>query len=77
MSHMKEDMELWEFDFASIAKATDNFASYNKLGEGGFGPVYKVIFWHSAEFKSGFLFIQTNSKRSITEYIGRGARNCS
>ncbi|KDO74334.1 hypothetical protein CISIN_1g003832mg [Citrus sinensis] len=41
MSHMKEDMELWEFDFASIAKATDNFASYNKLGEGGFGPVYK------------------------------------
>ncbi|KAL9457170.1 hypothetical protein AB3S75_006250 [Citrus x aurantiifolia] len=41
MSHMKEDMELREFDFASIAKATDNFASYNKLGKCGFGPVYK------------------------------------
>lgn len=38
-----EDMELWEFDFASLAKATGNFSSDSKLGEGGFGPVYKVI----------------------------------
>ena len=53
-------MELWEFDFASIAKATDNFSSYNKLGEGRFGPVYKVILWHSVEIKSGFPFILTN-----------------
>ncbi|XP_031276354.1 G-type lectin S-receptor-like serine/threonine-protein kinase At4g27290 [Pistacia vera] len=37
----KEDMELWVFDIASIAKATDNFSSNNKLGQGGFGPVYK------------------------------------
>lgn len=39
----KEDMELWEFDFSSLAKATGNFSSDSKLGEGGFGPVYKVI----------------------------------
>ncbi|KAJ3705344.1 hypothetical protein LUZ61_009049 [Rhynchospora tenuis] len=31
------------FDFNQIAKATDNFSSYNKLGEGGFGPVYKGV----------------------------------
>lgn len=29
----KEDMELWEFDFATLAKAAGNFLSYNKLGE--------------------------------------------
>uniref|UniRef100_A0A2N9GAZ3 Receptor-like serine/threonine-protein kinase n=1 Tax=Fagus sylvatica TaxID=28930 RepID=A0A2N9GAZ3_FAGSY len=37
----KEDMELPIFDLATIAKATNNFSSNNKLGEGGFGPVYK------------------------------------
>ncbi|PIN04206.1 Serine/threonine protein kinase [Handroanthus impetiginosus] len=29
------------FTFAQIAAATNNFSSENKLGEGGFGPVYK------------------------------------
>lgn len=37
-----EDMELPTFDLAAIIKATDNFSVNNKLGEGGFGPVYKV-----------------------------------
>ncbi|XP_048425688.1 G-type lectin S-receptor-like serine/threonine-protein kinase At4g27290 [Pyrus x bretschneideri] len=36
-----EEMELPLFDLTTIAKATDNFSSCNKLGEGGFGPVYK------------------------------------
>ncbi|CAK8564582.1 unnamed protein product [Lathyrus sativus] len=31
------------FDFSTITKATDNFSNRNKLGEGGFGPVYKGI----------------------------------
>jgi hypothetical protein len=30
------------FSFASVSIATDNFSTANKLGEGGFGPVYKV-----------------------------------
>jgi hypothetical protein len=38
----KEDMELPIFDLSTIAHATDNFSSRNKLGEGGFGPVFKV-----------------------------------
>ena len=38
----KEDMELPIFDLTVISNATDNFASSNKLGEGGFGSVYKV-----------------------------------
>ncbi|KAK9937573.1 hypothetical protein M0R45_014352 [Rubus argutus] len=37
----KEDMELPLFDLTAIAHATDDFSSSNKLGEGGFGPVYK------------------------------------
>lgn len=30
------------FSFSTILKATDHFPAHNKLGEGGFGPVYKV-----------------------------------
>ncbi|XAR56613.1 Non-specific serine/threonine protein kinase [Bertholletia excelsa] len=39
--HKNEDLELPLFHMATIASATDNFANENKLGEGGFGPVYK------------------------------------
>uniref|UniRef100_A0A2N9F8P9 non-specific serine/threonine protein kinase n=1 Tax=Fagus sylvatica TaxID=28930 RepID=A0A2N9F8P9_FAGSY len=38
-----EDLELPFLDLSTIASATDNFAMNNKLGEGGFGPVYKGI----------------------------------
>lgn len=30
------------FGFSKIKHATDNFSEKNKLGEGGFGPVYQV-----------------------------------
>ena len=36
--------ELQIFSFQSISVATSNFSSENKLGEGGFGLVYKVSF---------------------------------
>jgi hypothetical protein len=32
-----------QFRFASIRVATHNFSDDNKLGQGGFGAVYKVI----------------------------------
>ncbi|KAH9803137.1 Receptor-like serine/threonine-protein kinase SD1-8 [Citrus sinensis] len=35
------DLELPLFELATIANATDNFSINNKLGEGGFGLVYK------------------------------------
>jgi len=35
-------MELPLFDLVAIETATNNFSIENKLGEGGFGPVYKV-----------------------------------
>lgn len=37
------DSESLQFDFATIKTATENFSEANKLGEGGFGPVYKVF----------------------------------
>ncbi|CAL5201501.1 unnamed protein product [Lathyrus oleraceus] len=40
----KEDGDLATlFDFSTITKATDHFSNRNKLGEGGFGSVYKGI----------------------------------
>jgi len=45
-------IKLWEgeetssyfatFSFSQIRNATDKFSTENMLGEGGFGPVYKV-----------------------------------
>ncbi|KAG8384592.1 hypothetical protein BUALT_Bualt04G0133900 [Buddleja alternifolia] len=36
-------VKLHHFDWASIAAATNQFSSSNKVGEGGFGPVYKAM----------------------------------
>ena len=37
---------LQTFSFKSIYDATSNFSTENKLGVGGFGPVYKVSSSH-------------------------------
>ncbi|KAK7257259.1 hypothetical protein RIF29_31107 [Crotalaria pallida] len=39
----QEDLEVPLFDLVVIKHATNDFSSCNKLGEGGFGPVYKGI----------------------------------
>lgn len=40
------------FNYERLAAATENFHSANKLGQGGFGPVYKVMLIR-AEHSSG------------------------
>jgi hypothetical protein len=40
----KEDVQLSTiFDFSTISNATNHFSDDNKIGQGGFGPVYKVV----------------------------------
>ncbi|CAN4087131.1 unnamed protein product [Withania somnifera] len=39
--HQGSGTELTFFSFSGVAAATGNFSSENKLGQGGFGPVYK------------------------------------
>ena len=40
----KDEVKKPLFSFGSVSAATDNFSDANKLGEGGFGPVYRVSF---------------------------------
>ena len=40
---LKDSSELHLLDFSKLAVATDNFNEINKIGAGGFGPVYKVM----------------------------------
>ncbi|KAL4619365.1 hypothetical protein ACB092_06G074000 [Castanea dentata] len=37
----KEDLDVPLFHFVTIVRSTNNFSGTNKIGEGGFGPVYK------------------------------------
>ncbi|PHT51415.1 Receptor-like serine/threonine-protein kinase SD1-8 [Capsicum baccatum] len=40
---LSEDIVLPLFPFSAITRATNNFSFNNKIGEGGFGPVYKGV----------------------------------
>jgi hypothetical protein len=37
-----KNSEFSVFDFKQLLEATDSFSKQNKLGQGGFGAVYKV-----------------------------------
>ncbi|XP_078149162.1 cysteine-rich receptor-like protein kinase 19 isoform X2 [Carex rostrata] len=50
------------FDFNQIANATGNFSSDNKLGEGGFGPVYKGVLQDGLEI----------AVKRLSSYSGQG-----
>ncbi|KAJ0869681.1 putative protein kinase RLK-Pelle-DLSV family [Helianthus annuus] len=43
ISDDNEDLELPLYSLSTILHATNNFSFNNKLGEGGFGPVYKGV----------------------------------
>lgn len=48
-------VESLEFDLNSIRVAADNFSDANKLGQGGFGAVYKVVKTRYMEKKNNIL----------------------
>ncbi|XP_026377690.1 G-type lectin S-receptor-like serine/threonine-protein kinase B120 [Papaver somniferum] len=61
-----ETQELQIFSLACLANATNNFCLDNKLGEGGFGPVYKGI----EEFKNEVVLISKLQHRNLVKLLG-------
>ncbi|XAR60356.1 Non-specific serine/threonine protein kinase [Bertholletia excelsa] len=82
----KEDGELPLFDLASILMATNNFSDDNKIGEGGFGPVYKGVLENGQEiavktlskdskqgdeeFKNEVIYIARLQHRNLVKLLG-------
>ncbi|TYH17280.1 hypothetical protein ES288_A05G180000v1 [Gossypium darwinii] len=58
--------DLHHFNLATIQAATNNFSRENKLGEGGFGPVYKGEMPNGKEIAVKRLSI--NSKQGLEEF---------
>ncbi|KAL2474621.1 G-type lectin S-receptor-like serine/threonine-protein kinase [Abeliophyllum distichum] len=61
-----DELELPSFVLSTISKATNNFAIYNKFGEGGFGPVYMGMLEHGQEIAVKRL--SKTSKQGIVEF---------
>ncbi|KAK7324624.1 hypothetical protein VNO77_28340 [Canavalia gladiata] len=82
----KEDLELPLFDAAVIFRATDGFSINNKLGEGGFGAVYRGILKDGQEiavkrlsqssgqgfneFKNEVILIEKLQHRNLVKLLG-------
>ncbi|XP_078182015.1 G-type lectin S-receptor-like serine/threonine-protein kinase At4g27290 isoform X1 [Carex rostrata] len=81
-----KDVRVSLYDFMYIAEATSNFSEENKLGEGGFGPVYKGCFREGqeiavkrlastsgqgmVEFKNEILLIARLQHRNLVRLLG-------
>ncbi|KAJ9671875.1 hypothetical protein PVL29_025522 [Vitis rotundifolia] len=59
-------LELPLFDLDTLLNATNNFSSYNKLGEGGFGPVYKGILQEGQEI--AVKMMSKTSRQGLKEF---------
>ncbi|KAJ0563436.1 putative protein kinase RLK-Pelle-DLSV family [Helianthus annuus] len=82
----KEDKELSSYSLSIIANSTNNFSLNNKLGEGGFGSVYKGVLEDRQEiavkrlsetstqgqdeFKNEVKFIAKLQHRNLVKLIG-------
>lgn len=65
----RNSLELPLFDLATVIKATDSFSHKNKLGEGGFGPVYKVTSFRTKGSWTSFLYnLSTKEESQVNIY---------
>ncbi|XP_027909236.1 G-type lectin S-receptor-like serine/threonine-protein kinase At4g27290 isoform X2 [Vigna unguiculata] len=62
-----DDLDLPLFDLSTITAATDNFSEMNRIGEGGFGPVYWGKLFSGLEIAVKRL--SQNSGQGITEFV--------
>ncbi|KAM7498787.1 hypothetical protein LguiA_023201 [Lonicera macranthoides] len=62
----EEDVELPSFDLNTIVDTTNQFSFSNKIGEGGFGPVYKGLLPSGREVAVKRLLL--NSRRGLREW---------
>lgn len=58
------DLQTGSFTLRQIKAATNNFDDANKIGEGGFGPVYKV---NSKPFQSSSFFKPITVRFNVKE----------
>ncbi|KAK6934352.1 Bulb-type lectin domain [Dillenia turbinata] len=81
-----EDLELPLFDFETIKAATSDFADAHKIGQGGYGPVYKAQLQRGesvavkrlskdsrqglSEFKNEFILISKLQHRNLVRLLG-------
>ncbi|KAL3577589.1 hypothetical protein D5086_019093, partial [Populus alba] len=63
---LKEELELPFFNIDELACATNNFSVSNKLGQGGFGPVYKGTLTDGREIAVKRL--SKNSRQGLDEF---------
>ncbi|XP_027356118.1 G-type lectin S-receptor-like serine/threonine-protein kinase At4g27290 [Abrus precatorius] len=64
---MKENLELTSFDLSRILKATNGFSTNKKLGEGGFGTVYRGILEDGQEIAVKRL--SQSSRQGLNEFM--------
>ncbi|WVZ04156.1 hypothetical protein V8G54_024962 [Vigna mungo] len=62
-----DDLDVQLFDLFTIATATNNFSIENKIGQGGFGPVYKGVLLDMQEIAVKTL--SRSSWQGATEFI--------
>ncbi|KAF3643960.1 G-type lectin S-receptor-like serine/threonine-protein kinase [Capsicum annuum] len=81
-----EDFELPQFQLSIITRATNNFSVNNKIGEGGYGPVYKGVLEEGQEiavkrlsrtsmqgldeFKNEVIYIAKLQHRNLVRLLG-------
>ncbi|KAK4286010.1 hypothetical protein QN277_002628 [Acacia crassicarpa] len=87
----QEDVDLPIFEFSTISNATNQFSEVNKLGQGGFGSVYKGILVDGQEiavkrlsktsrqgmdeFKNEVLLIAKLQHRNLVKLLGCSIQN--
>lgn len=65
------DLQTGLFTLKQIKAATKNFDAANKIGEGGFGSVYKVIFcFFIFNFSSSIYSILIHILKNLAKGIG-------